>query len=306
MARIHVAGNTVLDVVVPGTAGAGPMADGWGTNVNLLEAPVTAALGGCGAAPAYLLAKFGHRVSLSTNLGIDAFGSLLAGWLRGADVGLDPSPVAGTASATHVIHVRGSARQSSYWRGGPVDWAAGIPEVAPDWFFASGYGSVVAEDLVRLTTVCAGLRKQGVRVLFDPSPWFAGRAEGADMLRLWSEVDVLSGTQDELACWLPEAVDAAALARVGVASGPSLVVVKRGSRGAVWSTSNDQGEVSTQNVPGNSVGAGDSFNARLVDGLARGESPGEAVAAAVQLATEVVRAGRGVLGLYPFSQEKER
>ena len=290
MARIHVAGNTVLDVVVPGMAGAGPMADGWGANVNLLEDPVTAALGGCGAAPAYL--------------GTDAFGSLLAGWLRGAGVGLDPPPVAGTASATHVIHIRGSARQSSYWRGGPVDWAAGMPEVPPDWFFASGYGSVVAEDLVRLTTVCAGLRKQGARVLFDPSPWFAGRAEGADMLRLWSEIDVLSGTQDELACWLPEAGDGAALARAGVASGPSLVVVKRGSHGAVWSTAHDQGEVTTQNVPGNSVGAGDSFNARLVDGLMRGESPGEAVTAAVQLATKVVQAGRGVLGLFPPSQER--
>ena len=49
MARIHVAGNTVLDVVVPGVPLASPGADSWGANVQLLREPVTAVLGGCGA-----------------------------------------------------------------------------------------------------------------------------------------------------------------------------------------------------------------------------------------------------------------
>ncbi len=304
MARIHVAGNTVLDVVVPGVPLASPGADSWGANVQLLREPVTAVLGGCGAAPAYLLARLGHAVSLSTNLGTDTFGSLLTGWLRDAGVGLEPPPAVGTASATHVMHISGRERQSSYYRGGPVDWAAGLPAEPPDWFIASGHGAVSAADLNQLTTVCAGLRRTGVRVLFDPSPWFAGRVDRAEMLRMWSVVDVLSATQEELACWLPDVDDAAGgLATAGVSAGPSLVVVKRGPEGATWATAQDQGEVTTRVVQGNSVGAGDSFNARLVDGLARGESPGEAVTAAVETATNVVDVGRGVLGLYPPYQE---
>lgn len=304
MARIHVAGNTVLDVVVPGVPLASPGADSWGANVQLLREPVTAVLGGCGAAPAYLLARLGHAVSLSTNLGTDTFGSLLTGWLRDAGVGLEPLPAVGTASATHVMHISGRERQSSYYRGGPVDWAAGLPAEPPDWFIASGHGAVSAADLNQLTTVCAGLRRTGVRVLFDPSPWFAGRVDRAEMLRMWSAVDVLSATQEELACWFPDVDDAAGgLATAGVSAGPSLVVVKRGPEGATWATAQDQGEVTTRVVQGNSVGAGDSFNARLVDGLARGESPGEAVTAAVETATNVVDVGRGVLGLYPPYQE---
>ena len=124
------------------------------------------------------------------------------------------------------------------------------------------------------------------------------------MLRMWSAVDVLSATQEELACWFPDVDDAAGgLATAGVSAGPSLVVVKRGPEGATWATAQDQGEVTTRVVQGNSVGAGDSFNARLVDGLARGESPGEAVTAAVETATNVVAVGRGVIGLYPPYQE---
>ena len=305
MARIHVAGNTVLDIVAHG----GPLtevgADGWGANVQLLDEPVTVTLGGCGAAPAYLLSRLGHSVTLSTNLGDDSFGMLLAGWLRQAGVVLDPEPAAGTASATHVIHVSGSERQSSYYRGGPVDWAAGSPLGSSDWYVASGYGAVGADDLRRLTEVCVRLRDSGIRVLFDPSPWFSGRVERADMLRLWSAVDVLSGTEEELAVWVPGIDDAAGMARAAVDSGPSLVVVKRGAAGAAWATAQDQGQVATRQVEGNSVGAGDCFNAQLVDGLARGESPGTAVAAAVETATKVVEAGRGVLGLYPPSPQGE-
>ncbi|MFP6647725.1 MAG: carbohydrate kinase family protein [Candidatus Latescibacterota bacterium] len=304
MARIHVAGNTVLDVVVPGVPLASLGADSWGANVQLLREPVTAVLGGCGAAPAYLLARLGHAVSLSTNLGTDTFGSLLTGWLRDAGVGLEPLPVVGTASATHVMHISGSARQSSYYRGGPVDWEAGLPADPPDWFIASGHGAVSAADLNQLTTVCAGLRRNGVRVLFDPSPWFAGRVDRAEMLRMWSVVDVLSATQEELACWLPDIDDAAGLATAGVSAGPSLVVVKRGPEGATWATAQDQGEVTTRVVQGNSVGAGDSFNARLVDALCHSRSPDEAVTAAVETATKVVEAGRGVLGLYPRYQDR--
>ncbi|MBT3346781.1 MAG: hypothetical protein HN404_27535, partial [Gemmatimonadetes bacterium] len=106
-------------------------------------------------------------------------------------------------------------------------------------------------------------------------------------------------THEELACWLPDVADAVKLARAAVAVVGGLVVVKRGAEGAAWATADDQGTVATVAVCGNSVGAGDGFNARLVDGLARGEPPARAVAGAVEMATRIVQAGKGALGVFP-------
>ncbi len=299
MARIHVAGNSVLDVIVQGRAPAGPVVDGWGANVNVLTEPVVAVLGGCGAAPAYVLGRLGHSVTLSTNIGDDAFGSLIQSWLHAAGVVLRPPADPSVASATHLIHVLGSNRQSSYWQGNRVDWKAGFAADAPEWFVATGYGAVVAEDVQQLIPVCARLRVADTRVLFDPSPWFADRVSVAEMLALWTEIDVLTGTQDELSHWLPGIDDALALAQAVVDHGPRLAVVKCGPEGAVWATDEEAGVARAQAVRGSSVGAGDCFNARLIDGLARGEVPGAAVAAAVRMASDLVREGRGVLGVLP-------
>ena len=86
------------------------------------------------------------------------------------------------------------------------------------------------------------------------------------------------------------------------------MVVKRGSLGALFaSRAGESGTVAAVPVEGrNSVGAGDTLNGRLVHGLSRGESLADAVAAAVELATNTVRNGRGVLGAFDGLQARER
>ena len=81
------------------------------------------------------------------------------------------------------------------------------------------------QDLQRLTSLCASLRRRGVRVMFDPSPWFAGRVGGQDMLAFWKNVDVLSGTEEELAIWVPAAGEGVDLARACCDHGPGVVAV---------------------------------------------------------------------------------
>lgn len=298
-ARVHVVGNAVFDLVVHGRGGGtGAAADGWGDNVEILDRPALPSLGGCGAAPAYVLARLGQAVSLASNLGDDDFGRLLAGWLGDAGVELAP-PIPGRATAVHVIHVDGARRRSSYWRGHKVRWDAPAPGGVPEWFLATGYGAVDADDLQQLTAVCASMRGAGARVLFDPSPWFAGRVAPAAMLDLWRVIDVLTGTETELSHWLPNAGHGEDLARACHGVGPGFVAVKRGSQGACWATAGAAGTEPAVPVPAaNSVGAGDTFNAGLADALIRGASPGHAVAAAVTLATRVVAAGRGALGAF--------
>ena len=85
------------------------------------------------------------------------------------------------------------------------------------------------------------------------------------------------------------------------------MVVKRGSLGALFaSRAGESGTAPAEPVEGrNSVGAGDTLNGRLVHGLSRGESLADAVAAAVELATNTVRNGRGVLGAFDGLRVRE-
>jgi ribokinase len=294
---VRVAGNAVLDVLVRDVREPhGPALDGWGRNVQILTRPVEMVLGGCGAAPAYLLARLGVRVALHSNLGADPAGDLLGGWLAQAGVALDGERAAATAVHVVLLGPEGG-RRSAYYTGDKVVWERCLEGEAPAWLLVSGYGKVDAGDLEALSRVFAATRRRGGRVAFDPSPWFAGRVTAAAMRAAWAEVDCLLGTEEELVAWHP-ASDPLALARGLLDLGPEVAVVKRGGRGAVYaSRDQNSGSLPTEALAGvNTVGAGDTFNGRLVAGLCRGELLADAVRASMALATEVVRKGRGVLG----------
>lgn len=295
---VHVAGNAALDILVRDAEVRDAAAqDAWGANVQLLSRPIEAALGGCGAAPAYVLGRLGTRVVLNANIGRDTWGQLLSQWLEGVEVEL-LEPVAG-ATAVHVIALAPDGRRRSfYYTGSSVVWERSLAAETPEWFLVSGYGKVAAADLEEIRRVCGEMRRRGARVLFDPSPWFAGRVDAAAMHALWAEVDCLSATEGELAEW-EKGEDCATLAAGVLARGVGSVVIKRGGQGAFYAQRDGgRGQVGAEQVAGaNTVGAGDSFNGRLVYGFCRGEKLGAAVAAAALLATQVVRGGRGVLGV---------
>ena len=295
---VHVAGNAVLDVLVRDAELGGEAADSWGANVQLLERPVEAALGGCGAATSYLLGKLGQRVQLNSNLGDDSWGALVRGWLEEAGVEFCGTPAAVTA--VHVIALdRQGQRRSLYFTGEKVQWKRSLDGDTPEWFLASGYGRVDAGDLVEMREVFAKLRRRGVKVMFDPSPWFEGRISVEEMQELFGEVDCLVGTEGELRVW-QEAEDPQELAVRILEMGPEIAVVKRGAEGAVFAeSSGTKGWLPAQKVENaNSVGAGDTFNGRLLCGLCQREGLRQAVGEAVRIASRVVGKGRGVLGAF--------
>ncbi len=297
--RVRVAGNTAIDLLARNVGEAsGPATDAWGANVQVLRDPIAMVLGGCGAGPAYVLARLGVDVSLDTNLGDDAAGQVAAGWLCQAGVRL--STARACATAVHLIMLSPAGeRRSAYFPGERVDWAQALEGPTPTWLLISGYGRVDATDAEQMTHVCARMRQRGARVAFDPSPWFAGRVPEPTMLALWAHVDCLLGTVDELVHWRP-AADPAELAASLLALGPSQVVVKQGAAGATWAAVDEgTGHWSADPVAAaNTVGAGDSFNGRVLAGLCRGEPLAQATRAAVTLATRVVRRGLGVLGAF--------
>ncbi|NKB69196.1 MAG: hypothetical protein GKR89_19175 [Candidatus Latescibacteria bacterium] len=295
---VRVVSNAAVDVLVRDVEEtSGPAQDGWGSNVQLLDRPTEVALGGNGAAVAYVLGKLGQRVQLNANVGVDAWGGLVRGWLQGAGV-----EVVGEAahSAVNVIALSSEGkRRSMYYTGDKVDWEAALEGPAPGWFFAAGYGQADGDDLELLVDVFAVARRRGSRVCFDPSPWFWGRAEKSLMLKAWSQVDCLVGTEEELGAWAP-AAGPEDLARSLLDLGPEIAVVKRGAEGAVCA-GRDVRPLALPTEPvesANTVGAGDTFNGRLLFGLATDEILEDAVHGALRLATQVVRRGRGVLGAF--------
>ncbi len=293
---VEVASNAVLDVLVRDVSDPeGPARDGWGANVQLLSRPVEVALGGCGAAAAYVLGRLGQAVRLNSNLGGDSWGNLLRGWLEAAGVEIRSAAFADTA--VHLIQLSPEGkRRSYYYTGEKVAWGASLAGDRPEWYLAAGYGKVDAADLVELEAVFGQLRTGGTRVVFDPGPWFKGRVEAGAMRQVWAQVHTLVATEDELRQWHPAAhVHALAVGLLDL--GPAQVVVKRGGAGAVCADLAGCTELPTTPVEGaNTVGAGDTFNGRLVQGLCGGEELRTAVKGALELATQAVRRGRGVLG----------
>lgn len=294
---IHIAGNTVLDILLrdvsmPETAAT----DSFGSNVQQLNQPVEAVLGGNGAASAYLLGKLGQKVMLNSNLANDVWGQLLQNWLIAANV--EFTELTELASAVHVITLDSAGRRRSFYHtGSKVNWQRSLQGPTAQWFFASGYGAVDRDDALQLHQVFSELRRRGSQIMFDPSPWFEQHVESEFMQQLFAQLDCLCATEQELSFWLP-ADSVEDLAERALALGPAKVVIKRGAKGAFYADiSGGCGEVSTQAITGaNTVGAGDSFNARLIYGLCRNESLASAVDAAVHTASQIVRQGRGVLG----------
>ena len=294
---VHVAGNAVVDVLVRDVeVGDGPALDSWGANVRFLARPVEAALGGGGAAAAYLLGRLGQRVALNSNVGRDSWGAVVGDRLGKARVELSPARPAATA-VNVILLSPGGARRSFYYTGDKVDWRRSLEGETPEWLLASGYGQVDAGDLEALGEVFGALRRRGTRIAFDPSPWFEGKVAAGDMLRVWAQVDCLVATEEELAAW-HGAAGSEELAIGLLEMGPERVVVKRGGEGAAYAGRGEgSGMLPTERIESaNTVGAGDTFNARLLYGLCRGEALREALVAAVGLATRVARQGRGVLG----------
>lgn len=298
--EIHVAGNTALDLLVrdvPPEIGAA--ADGWrGGNAHFLDRPLEPVLGGQGGGTALVLGKLGRRVTLNTQIGTDAFGTILRSRLAEVNVDVVSPPSPSTAVNVILLDADG-LRRSFYFRGERVDWLFSRGHESSKWFFAGGYGGIVPEDLKRLRACFRTFRGQGTEVAFDIGPWFAGQVSPDAMRALWQEVDCLIGTESELSVWASEARGRELVEQL-LNRGPGRVVVKRGAEGAAFGGAEEAVDsVATEAVCGaNTTGAGDTFNAALLHGLCANRDLSEAVPFAVDLATKVVKKGRGIQGVF--------
>ncbi|MBZ5734495.1 PfkB family carbohydrate kinase [Nocardioides sp. TRM66260-LWL] len=225
--------------------------------------------GGSAANVAVALARLERPVRLATAYADDAYGRLIAAHLAadGVAAGSDPAVVARTSSATATLQADGSARYAF-----DLDWRLGEVPLAPApvVVHACSLGAVVAPGRDQVLDVLARARSL-CPVAYDVNARPAVTGTGADTVaaveRVVALADVVKASDEDLeALWPALGVDAAAERLLTL--GPHAVVVTRGGEGATWFRAEGRVDVRSRPVTvADTIGAGDTFGAALLDGL---------------------------------------
>lgn len=224
--------------------------------------------GGSAANVAVALARLGRPVRFATAWSDDARGRMLAEHLAraGVELATDPVVLERTATASATIGADGAA---SYdfdleWRLGPVE--PGQPVAV----HVCSIGVVLEPGAGQVLELLGGLRGT-TTISYDVNARPAITGTGPDVVarveRMAAAADLVKASDEDLATLYPT-LDVDAAARHLLALGPTAVVVTRGGEGATWVDATRVVEVASLPVEvADTIGAGDTFGAAVVDAL---------------------------------------
>ncbi|WP_298458252.1 carbohydrate kinase [uncultured Cellulomonas sp.] len=224
--------------------------------------------GGSPANVAFGLCRLGREVTLVTALGDDAYGSLIRTHLEGAGVRVVTAGSArSTATAMAHLDETGAATYTFdiEWDLGP----AALP-VTPLHVHTGSIGAAMEPGAAAVADMIKSLRRVAT-VSFDPNVRPALLTERAAVRHrledLLVHTDVIKASDEDLR-WLYPDVEPLNTAASWLARGPSVVVLTQGAAGSTaLSRAGDVTISSTHVDVVDTVGAGDSFMAALLDGL---------------------------------------
>lgn len=251
---VLVVGEALVDRV---TDAAGTVADHPGGS------PANVALG---------LERLGTEAMLVTALGDDAAGQLVRAHLESAGVRvLDASGAAPTSIAHATLGADGGATYAF-----DIEWGIvteGLDVGAPTAIHTGSIGAFMAPGASAVAALVDRLRGTAT-VTYDPNvrpSLMPDHAEAvAAVERMVALSDVVKVSDEDLE-WLYPVTSADAVAAAWAGTGPAYVIVTRGGDGATLTAADGR----TLAVPApritvvDTVGAGDSFMAGLIDGLGR-------------------------------------
>ncbi|WP_228942203.1 MULTISPECIES: PfkB family carbohydrate kinase [unclassified Nocardioides] len=226
--------------------------------------------GGSAANVAVALARLGRPVRFATAFADDHHGSMVRDYLEAAGVRLacDPAAIDRTATAAATIGADGAA---SYefdldWRLLPVE-----REPAPVAVHTCSLGAVLAPGAEDVLTLLEELRGAAT-VTYDVNARPAITGTGPDVVarveRVARLADLVRASDEDLEALWPELDLAEAVAHLR-GLGAAVVVVTRGADGASWTSAQGEVVVASRRVEvADTIGAGDTFGAALVDALA--------------------------------------
>lgn len=224
--------------------------------------------GGSAANVAVALARLGRPVRFATAWGDDDRGRVLAEHLAGAGVDLaaDPVVLERTATAAATIAADGSASYEF-----DLDWRLG--EVDPGQPVAVHVCSIGAVLEPGAGQVLDLLHRLGgtATVTYDVNARPAITGTGPDLVdrveRMAAAAHLVKASDEDLAALYP-ALDTESAARHLLSLGPAAVVMTRGGDGATWLSADHLVEVASVPVDvADTIGAGDTFGAAVIDAL---------------------------------------
>ncbi len=226
--------------------------------------------GGSAANVAVALARLGRGVRFATSYADDAHGRLLGEHLRtsGVELALDPHVVERTSTAAATIGADGAATYEF-----DLDWRLGeVPlSPAPAAVHVCSLGAVVEPGASAVLELVEQLREQATTT-YDVNVRAAVTGTGSEVVerveRVVALADLVKVSDEDLTELWPTLPVEQAAARL-LSMGPAAVVLTRGGEGATWFDHEREVTVAPRPVVvADTIGAGDTFAAALVDGLA--------------------------------------
>ncbi|MEJ6542624.1 carbohydrate kinase [Brachybacterium paraconglomeratum] len=251
-ARILIAGEALTDIVVDADGGRREHPGGSPLNV------------------AVALSRLGHDTHLLTAIGDDARGDAIRAHLDESGVQLTPASVrpGRTSTAEAVLDAHGAATYTFDLTWDPD--TAGLPE-APDAVHTSSIAAVLEPGATTLSALLRSVRGSST-ISYDPNarPTLMGAPEEV-RARIEENIalsDVVKASDEDVA-WLYGTEDVEDVAASWRDLGPSLTVLTRGGDGAVAFSDSGRVQVAPVQVEVvDTVGAGDTFSAGILDALA--------------------------------------
>lgn len=224
--------------------------------------------GGSAANVAVALARLGRPVQLLTAYADDDHGQVLARHLNQAAVGIagDPRTLDRTSTSVATLAPDGSATYTF-----DIEWRIDVPsDLSPVAVHACSIGAVLEPGAADVRRLLEDLRPHAT-VSYDVNVRPAVTGLGADVVRAVEDVvalaDLVKASDEDLGLLYPgQPVDDVVERLCGL--GPGVVVVTRGRQGATWYGAGGRVDVpAVEAEVADTIGAGDTFAAAVVDGL---------------------------------------
>ncbi|WP_108815772.1 PfkB family carbohydrate kinase [Loktanella sp. Alg231-35] len=245
---------------------------------------VTVGLGGSSANIAAGICKLGGQASLVTRVSGDSVGSYCVGQLKRYGVGTEyVTPVGGEyRNSLAFYESRVAGHRNVIYRNGAADFQMDADDVAAVDYGKFGAlitaGTVFAAEPSRSATFDAFARAKaaGLPIIFDvdyrPYSWPSPQVAEDVLSRAAAQSDMIVGNDEEFGFMAGGIDKGLAKARALAADTATIVVYKMGEKGAVTFAGGE--EIHTGIWPVEALkptGAGDSFMAGMVTGLAEGQ-----------------------------------
>jgi fructokinase len=236
--------------------------------------------GGSPANVALGLARLGDQVALITRLGRDAFGDMVTDHLQASGVRVDGGRDAGAKTSLAVASLAAGVASYDF----RIEWDVG--DLAPlaveaRCLHTGSLATALAPGAAQVTNLLERERERGrVTISYDPNvrPALLGSPEKArpGIEHLVTLSDVVKVSDEDLRWLYPDRRDED-VARDWLALGVPLVVVTRGGEGVFAVTADLALDLPATRIDlVDTVGAGDSFTAGLLNGLGRADLIGGA------------------------------